>query len=101
MVGANDYFACIALRSTGVELVPISKEHISELSVIGGDPQIWRWMPTAHYAPETMTAFVESALILRDNRRAVPFVSTGSAGGSQGRRGFTLSNPSSGALRSE
>ena len=73
MLGANDYFAAVALRSVGVELVPISREHVSELSVIGAEPQIWRWMPTAHYAPDTMSAFVESALILRDGRRAVPF----------------------------
>ncbi|QZO00500.1 GNAT family N-acetyltransferase [Chenggangzhangella methanolivorans] len=67
-----DYFSSVTLRGAGVSLVPLSMDHVADLAA-GADEAIWRWMPSWHHLPGTMTDFVTAALELQKARRIVPF----------------------------
>ena len=74
-----DYFSCVSLQGPRISLVPISLDHISELAIAGADEAIWRWMPSAHFLPGSMTEFVKSAIVQRDAYRAIPFTTVDNA----------------------
>ena len=68
-----DFFAPVRIAGTRVALEPLSMRHVDDLAVAGADEAIWRWLPTAHYQPGSMRAFVESALVAQERREALPF----------------------------
>ncbi|MGB6315409.1 MAG: GNAT family protein [Pseudolabrys sp.] len=68
-----DFFAPVRITGTRVALEPLSMRHVDDLAVAGTDEAIWRWLPTAHYQPGSMRAFVESALVAQERRAALPF----------------------------
>jgi N-acetyltransferase len=68
-----DFFAPVRITGTRVALEPLSMRHVDNLAVAGADEAIWRWLPTAHYQPGSMRAFVESALVAQERRAALPF----------------------------
>ena len=68
-----DYFAPVHLHGTRVSLEPLLMRHLDDLSAAGADEMIWRWLPSAHHAPGTMKAFIESATALYARRLAFPF----------------------------
>ena len=68
-----DFFAPVRIAGTRVALEPLSMRHVDDLAVAGADEAIWRWLPTAHYQPGSMRAFVESALVAQERRAALPF----------------------------
>ncbi|MGB9321845.1 MAG: GNAT family protein [Pseudolabrys sp.] len=68
-----DFFAPVRITGTRVALEPLSMRHVDDLAVAGADEAIWRWLPTAHYQPGSMRAFVESALVAQERRAALPF----------------------------
>jgi N-acetyltransferase len=70
---AMDFFAPVRITGTRVALEPLSMRHVDDLAVAGADEAIWRWLPTAHYQPGSMRAFVESALVAQERRAALPF----------------------------
>jgi RimJ/RimL family protein N-acetyltransferase len=68
-----DYFAGVTLIGERVRLEPLSQSHAQDLSVAGSDPEIWRWLPTDHHRPGSMTSFIRAALSQYEERKAVPF----------------------------
>jgi N-acetyltransferase len=68
-----DYFAQVALIGERVRLEPLSQEHLEDLSIAGAQAEIWRWLPTEHYAPGSMASFISAALSQHAQRKAVPF----------------------------
>ena len=76
-----DFFSPVSLYGTRTALLALSPAHVDELAAIGTDPDIWRWLPTAHDQPGTMAAFVRDALALREARRAVPLATLDTTSG--------------------
>jgi RimJ/RimL family protein N-acetyltransferase len=64
-----------------VRLEPLSIDHVDALCVVGLDPELWTWIPTAVQTPAEMRAYVESALADRDAGRALPFATIDRATG--------------------
>jgi N-acetyltransferase len=69
----RDYFARVALVGTRLRLEPLSQKHLEDLSIAGAQAEIWRWLPTEHYAPGSMVSFINNALAQYAQRKAVPF----------------------------
>lgn len=68
-----DFFSRVQIEGTRVVLEPLSLRHLDDLAVAGADESIWRWLPSAHHLPGSMTAFIESALAAHERRAALPF----------------------------
>jgi RimJ/RimL family protein N-acetyltransferase len=45
-----------------LRLEPLRKHHAAGLLAIGGDPEIWRWLPEELDDPEAVERFIESAM---------------------------------------
>ncbi|MGC2659123.1 MAG: GNAT family protein [Bryobacteraceae bacterium] len=68
-----DYFAQVALVGKRLRLEPLSQKHLEDLSIAGAQAEIWRWLPTEHYAAGSMVSFIDGALAQYAQRKAVPF----------------------------
>lgn len=68
-----DCFTPVRVTGARVALAPLDLRHLDDLAVAGGDAAIWRWLPSAHFEPGTMRAFIDSAMTAYENRTAVPF----------------------------
>jgi len=68
-----DFFNRVQIEGTQVVLEPLSLRHLDDLATAGADESIWRWLPSAHHLPGSMTAFIESALAAYGGRTALPF----------------------------
>ncbi len=68
-----DYFASVTLTGEHVRLEPLSDQHLLDLTAAGAHPEIWRWLPTEHHVPGSMSAFINEALSQRARQKAVPF----------------------------
>ena len=73
--------APVTLEGSRVRLEPLGMGHLGDLERAGGDPSIWRWLPSDHSRPGTMRAFVREALGLRDLGLALPFATVDLASG--------------------
>lgn len=86
MSDVPDFFASVTLKGTQVRLEPLSQIHLQDLAAAGAYPEIWHWLPSEHYLPNTMEKFIDDADKLRKARKAVPFatidISTAKAIGS-------------------
>lgn len=76
---AMEYFDRVHITGTRVALEPLSRRHLDDLALAGADESIWRWLPSAHHLPGSMTAFVESALAAYERRTALPFATIDAA----------------------
>jgi RimJ/RimL family protein N-acetyltransferase len=76
----------VTLQGRHVRMEPLSAAHLADLAEAGSDREIWRWYTTTHFTPETMAAFIQTALKLQAEGTALPFatidVTTGRAIGS-------------------
>jgi N-acetyltransferase len=68
-----DCFAPVVVTGARVALEPLSLCRLDDLAVAGANSAIWRWLPSAHYQPGTMRAFIDSAMAAQQNRKALPF----------------------------
>ncbi len=50
------------LEGERLRLEPLRKHHVEGLLAIGGDPEIWRWLPEELDNRETIERFIENAL---------------------------------------
>ncbi len=86
MSDGPDFFASVTLVGTRVRLEPLGQVHLQDLAAAGAYQEIWRWLPSEHYLPDTMNKFIDDANKLRLARKAVPFatveISTAKAVGS-------------------
>jgi N-acetyltransferase len=68
-----DYFNQVFIQGTRVVLEPLTRRHLDDLTAAGADESIWRWMPSAHFMPGSMAAFIDQALAAQKRCAAVPF----------------------------
>ena len=63
----------VTLEGRHVRLEPLSRAHHADLSAVGLDPELWRWIPTPVRTPEEMTAYIETALQEQERGVSLPF----------------------------
>lgn len=73
MTEPPNYFNPVTLVGKRVRLEHLSTAHLDDLAEAGAHEEIWRWLPTAHYAPGSMTSFIDSAVDQYSRSLAVPF----------------------------
>jgi RimJ/RimL family protein N-acetyltransferase len=63
----------VTLEGRHVRLEPLSRAHHADLTTVGLDPELWRWIPTPVRTPEEMNAYIETALQEQERRVSLPF----------------------------
>ena len=66
--------APLALRSSIVSLEPLTVEHVSALSEVGLEPDLWRLQPRAIESLTDMHDYVAQALAEQERGASLPFV---------------------------
>ena len=61
------------LTGRHVRLEPLSVRHVDDLSAVGLDEELWRWIPTPVRTAEEMRGYVETALEEQAKGAALPF----------------------------
>jgi len=69
------------LEGEAVRLEPMAIEHVEALSVVGLDPEIWRFTPHRVASREQMEGYVRDALAARSTLSAMPFATVLKGGG--------------------
>src|SRR5262252_7809386 len=64
----------VTLAGTVVRLEPLTMDHAPALSLVGLDPELWRWIPTSVNTPEEMRLYVAKALDEFSRGASLPFV---------------------------
>ena len=64
----------VTLEGRHVQLEPLSQWHHADLTVVGLDEALWRWIPTPVRTPEEMSAYIETALNEQTRGVSLPFV---------------------------
>jgi RimJ/RimL family protein N-acetyltransferase len=64
----------VVLEGSSVRLEPMTLDHLSGLTEVGLDPEIWRLTTVMIQTPEEMRGYVESALELQRAGTTLPFV---------------------------
>jgi RimJ/RimL family protein N-acetyltransferase len=64
----------VVLEGEYVRLEPMSLEHVTGLTEVGLEAEIWRWMPIAVQTPGDIRAMVEKALSDASDGSQAPFV---------------------------
>jgi RimJ/RimL family protein N-acetyltransferase len=80
MIGL-DYFSKVALIGARVRLEPLSMQHHDDLAEAGAFPEIWRWLPSEHFAEGSMAKFIEINATMWAAKKAVPFATIDVASG--------------------
>ncbi len=63
----------VTLEGSSVRLEPLGLEHLTGLTAIGLDSEIWRWMPTSIQTPGEMRGYLDKALAGRDTGTEMPY----------------------------
>ena len=63
----------VTLEGRHVRLEPLSRAHHADLTAVGLDPELWRWIPTPVRTPEEMNAYIETALQEQERGVSLPF----------------------------
>jgi RimJ/RimL family protein N-acetyltransferase len=63
----------VTLEGLHVRLEPLSSSHVTPLTEIGVEPEIWRWMTTQVRDRDAMQRYVDEALAAQLDGMAVPF----------------------------
>jgi N-acetyltransferase len=71
----------IALEGRHVRLELLTQAHHADLSAIGLDEELWRWIPTPVRTPEEMSAYIATALEEQARGVSLPFALIEKAGG--------------------
>lgn len=56
-----------------MRLEPLSMDHLEALCAVGLDEDLWRWNPQPVSTPDEMRAYIETALQLQVEKKALPF----------------------------
>ncbi len=65
--------APVTLAGRHVRLEPLSQAHCGELSAVGLEEELWRWIPTPVRTPEEMSAYIAAALDEQARGVSLPF----------------------------
>jgi RimJ/RimL family protein N-acetyltransferase len=71
----------VTLEGEVVRLEPLSLDHLSGLTQVGLDAEIWRWMPMFVQSPQDMRTLIEDALAEGAAGTMVPFATIERASG--------------------
>lgn len=71
----------VVLEGDHVRLEPLSSDHLSGLTDVGLDAEIWRWMPMFVQAPMDMRTLIDEALAEAQAGTQVPFATVERASG--------------------
>ena len=63
----------VTLEGRHVRLEPLSRGHHVDLTAVGLEPELWRWIPTQVRTPEEMNAYIETALQEQERGVSLPF----------------------------
>jgi RimJ/RimL family protein N-acetyltransferase len=69
----------VTLAGQHVLLEPMGMAHLEELSAVGLDPAIWRWMPMRVETPAHLQQWMEQAIDQAAQGRALPWVTRSKA----------------------
>jgi len=64
----------VTLKGTHATLEPLAREHEEALKHAAADGELWRLWYTSVPAPDKTAAYIETALEMRENLGAMPFV---------------------------
>ena len=64
----------VTLKGTHATLKPLAREHEEALKHAAADGELWRLWYTSVPAPDKTAAYIETALEMRENLGAMPFV---------------------------
>ena len=71
----------VTLEGRHVRLEPLSLDHLADLSAVGLDEGLWRWIPTQVRTPADMRTYIELALRAQAEGTALPFATVDRASG--------------------
>jgi len=71
----------VVLEGLHVRLEPLSQKHHADLSDVGLDPELWRWIPIRVLTPEDMAGYIRNALDAQAAGTALPFATVDRATG--------------------
>lgn len=71
----------VTLEGRHVRLEPLSQAHHADLTAVGLDPELWRWIPTQVRTPEEMRTYIETALQEQARGASLPFAIVEKSGG--------------------
>ena len=63
----------VSLEGRHVRLEPLTQAHHTDLSAVGLDAELWRWIPTPVRTPEEMSAYIATALEEQSRGVSLPF----------------------------
>jgi N-acetyltransferase len=72
--------APVRLEGRHVRLEPLSQSHHADLSAVGLDEELWRWIPTPVGTPQEMFAYIAAALDEQSRGVSLPFALVEKAG---------------------
>ena len=75
------FVEAVTLRGRHATLEPLAREHEDALRRAAADGELWRLWYTSVPSPEKTTAYIDTALGMRENLGAMPFVVRASATG--------------------
>jgi RimJ/RimL family protein N-acetyltransferase len=75
------FVEAVTLRGRRATLEPLAREHEDALRRAAADGELWRLWYTSVPSPEKTTAYIDTALGMRENLGAMPFVVRASATG--------------------
>lgn len=70
----------VTLEGRHVRLEPLSQAHHGDLSAVGLEESLWRWIPTPVRTPEEMSAYIATALDEQARGVSLPFALIEKAG---------------------
>jgi RimJ/RimL family protein N-acetyltransferase len=65
--------APVTLEGKVVRLEPLALSHLEELSRVGLDPGLWRWVPNQVKGVDDLAAYIDTALEERERGVSMPF----------------------------
>jgi RimJ/RimL family protein N-acetyltransferase len=80
-VSGRTWVEPVTLDGTYVRLEPLSMDHLSGLTQVGLDAEIWRWMPMFVQSPQDMRTLIEEALGEAEAGTMVPLATIDKATG--------------------
>jgi len=63
----------VTLTGRFARLEPLSLSHLDDLTAVGLDPELWRWIPSQVGTREEMRGYIETALAEREAGVSLPF----------------------------
>jgi N-acetyltransferase len=63
----------VTLEGQYVRLEPLSLQHLDDLSTVGLDPELWRWIPFQITTPAEMASYIKDALAAQQAGTVLPF----------------------------